>query len=157
MAETQTDHQTVMDDYAALWNGDYDRLAVLADDVTIVDPSTPDGVVRSRAAFETHLRAVHNAFPDFTLHVEQFVSDGETVMVEWTMRGTLTSPYYGAPPTGEQMEVTGMSTETIRDGQLIESRMYYNQQDANQQLGLTPSQLLRRAPSLVGSKLRGRW
>ena len=57
----------VIDEYEALWNGEFSRIDVVADSASVYDPAAPDGVVHGRDAVDTHLRETFRAFPDFEL------------------------------------------------------------------------------------------
>ncbi|WP_211694128.1 nuclear transport factor 2 family protein [Natronomonas salina] len=89
MAQTQADVKEVIADYEALWNGDFSKLEVVAESADVYDPAAPDGEVHGREPFEAFLRETREAFPDFTLQTQEMLVEDETVMVEWTVAGTL--------------------------------------------------------------------
>lgn len=155
MAQAQADVKAVITDYEALWNGDFSKLDVVAESAVVYDPAAPDGEVHGRDAFEAFLRETREAFPDFTLHTEEMLIDGETVMVEWTVTGTLESEYYGAPPSGRSMEIQGMAKTIVRDGQVQRDRLYYDQKDMLAQLGFAFPAVIFLLPKLVWGKLAG--
>lgn len=155
MAQAQADVEAVITDYEALWNGDFSKLDVVAESAVVYDPAAPDGEVHGRDAFEAFLRETREAFPDFTLHTEEMLVDGGTVMVEWTVTGTLESEFYGAPPSGRSMEIQGMAKTIVRDGQVQQDRLYYDQKDMLAQLGFAFPDVIFLLPKLVWGKLAG--
>ena len=60
------------------------------------------------------------AFPDLKFEIDDFVAQGEDIVVRWTARGTNTGDYFGMPRDGQADEITGMNTWTTRDGKAIE-------------------------------------
>jgi steroid delta-isomerase-like uncharacterized protein len=152
-----TDAGAVVSEYEALWNGDSSNLDILSENVVLLDQAVPEGRLQGRAAFEKHLRTVHEAFPDFELRTIRMVAEDETVMLEWSMTGTLERGFYAAPPTGRRMEVEGMSTMRVRDGRVEEDRLYYDDRVLYDQLGLSFPGIIRVFPGLVRKKLAGRW
>lgn len=76
-------------------------------------------------------------------------------MVEWTVTGTLESEFYGAPPTGRTMEIDGMAKTVVKDGQIHEDRLYYDQKEMLEQLGFSLPDVVFLAPKLVWAKLTG--
>jgi steroid delta-isomerase-like uncharacterized protein len=72
------------------------------------------------------------AFPDARFTVEDMVAEGDRVAARLTMRGTHNGPLMGAPATGREVVVTGMSIERIVDGKIVEG---WNVNDALGMLG----------------------
>lgn len=155
MGAAASDVEAVIEAYEALWNGDYSKLEVVSDTVAVYDPAAPDGEVHGRDAFEAFLRETRGAFPDFTLRTHEMLVEGDTVMVEWTVTGTLENEFYGAPPSGRTMEIMGMAKTTVKEGQISEDRLYYDQKDMLAQLGFSFPDVLFLAPKLVWGKLAG--
>lgn len=155
MAQIQSDLEATIADYEALWNGDFSKLDVVAESAVVYDPAAPDGEVHGRDAIEAFLRETREAFPDFTLRTQTMLADDETVMVEWTVTGTLENEFYGAPPSGRSMELRGMAKTVVRDGQIQEDRLYYDQKEMLAQLGFTVPDILYLLPTLLKAKLIG--
>lgn len=126
-----------MNDYTALWNGDFSQLDVAAEDVTIYHDAAPEGVIHGREALEAFVHEFHSAFPDFHIAVDDWISSDEVVMKEWTMTGTHEGEFNGISPTGREIESTGMAKVLIADGRVEEDRLYYNPQLLVEQLGIT--------------------
>jgi predicted ester cyclase len=76
---------------------------------------------------KTAVRHLHAAFPDFSLTIEDIISDGDKVWVRLTGRGTHTGSFGPLPPTGKILEPTGKKFEItvidigrFKDGKLVE-------------------------------------
>ena len=84
--------------------------------------------------------------PEFTDHpptrffdVEETISDGDQIIVRWTARGTNTGDYFGIPPSGKPIEITGMNSWVTRDGKAIEGWVNRDDMGLMQQLGVIPT------------------
>lgn len=137
MAKTSaTKIESLMSDYTELWNGDFSKLDVVAESVEIYHHAAPDGVIHGREALKGFIHEFHSAFPDFHIAVDDWISSDEIVMKEWTMTGTHEGEFNDIPPTGREIESTGMAKILIADGKVQEDRLYYNPQVMVEQLGL---------------------
>ena len=107
--------------YEESWNsGD---LAVvdelLAEDFVnheVVGDTTPHRQLYKRAVVETR-----SAFPDWTLSIEEMITEGDLVVARWRAQGTHTRELGGLPPpTGDRLVVRGISIARVRDGKIVE-------------------------------------
>jgi predicted ester cyclase len=88
----------------------------------------PDLIEHSNApligtGFETmkqRLIAVRNAFPDAHLEIEDLAASADKVWWRWRFTATHRGEFMGIPPTGNQVETTGVSIERIADGKIVE-------------------------------------
>ena len=85
-----------------------------------------------RAGMET-MRA---AFPDMSATVEDTVSEGDTVAMRITLRGTHEGEFMGREPTGKTIEVGSMIFTRIEDGKIVERWAQPNTLGLFQQLGI---------------------
>jgi predicted ester cyclase len=69
-------------------------------------------------------------FPDVVSTIEDLIAEGDKVVARWRSRATHRGEYMGIPPTGEEVEFTGISVYRIEGGKIAES---WNSED---QLGL---------------------
>lgn len=99
--------------------------------------------VRGLDGVKQFTSAVHSAFSNFGLTVEDLIADGDRVAARWTMRGThtapLTLPGMSLPPTGKQITVSGISICRVAAGKLVEERVQGDWMGMMQQLGAIPS------------------
>ena len=77
------------------------------------------------------------AFPDGRGEILNLVASGETVVVEWIVRGTNAGPYDGRPPTGRKFARRGCSVAEVEGGKIVGYRDYFDRQTLTEQLGLT--------------------
>jgi steroid delta-isomerase-like uncharacterized protein len=92
----------------------------------------PDGV----RAFVSSIRS---AFPDLEFDVRDLIAEGETVVVRWVARGTHEGEFQGIPPTGETIEMTGITIERFEDGRIVEGWTNRDALGMLQQLGVVPA------------------
>lgn len=85
MTEPTTAIEEGMNDYEALWNGDFSKTDVLAQSVVVRSPTT--GEVQGREGVEQVIREMHSAFPDFHIATEEMLAGDDVVMLEWTITG----------------------------------------------------------------------
>lgn len=138
MAQITPDVEQIVNDYVDVWNeGNYGQIPdVVTESVAIYDPGAPGGEVHGREGFEAFLREVRTGFPDFHIAVDDVLAGDDVVMAEWTATGTHEGEFNDVPPTGREIDMTGMSKILIADGKVEEDRIYYDRQELFEQLGL---------------------
>ena len=62
--------------------------------------------------------------PDLRVITEHSVENGEWVANRYTIRGTHTGDFFGAAPTGERFEISGIDMVRVVDGLLVEHWAY---------------------------------
>ena len=82
------------------------------------------------------------AVPDGKLTHEDEVVAGDTVMTEGTLTGTHTgtfrTPQREIPASGNRVTLRYASVKEIRDGKIASERLYFDQLELLQQLGVLP-------------------
>jgi predicted ester cyclase len=63
---------------------------------------------------------LRSAVPDLEISVEDQVADEEKVACRVTIRGTFVAPYAGILPTGEQIDLGGVSVFRLENGKVVE-------------------------------------
>lgn len=61
------------------------------------------------------------AFDNLTFTIEDTVTEGDTVSVRTTMRGTHVGPFAGAPASGNAFRVAGCDVFKLRDERIVEA------------------------------------
>lgn len=61
------------------------------------------------------------AIPDAHLEIDDLLVDGDTVATRWTLTGTHQGDLMGISPTGNDIHVSGMTLDSIEEGNLVES------------------------------------
>ena len=120
---TTTHESTIRRLYQAVVNDDRPEVAdelvapdfvVHADGTDAVDPTVgPD-------AFREGARLLKQACPDFAIHIQEVLVDGDRVAARWTTTGTHTRPFLGAQPTGRRVGHWGIVIYRFEDGKVAE-------------------------------------
>ena len=117
----------------------YDEL--LAANFVYHDPGMP--AVRTLQQLKEFHRGEHAAFPDIHVTVEDEIADGDKLVQRWTLRGThrgdLIEPQGVIPPTGKQVQVSGISILRLAGGKMVEQWIHGDNLGFLQQLGLIPA------------------
>ena len=103
------------------------------------DPSSPPGMSSDVEGAKRFVEMYRNAFPDLQITVEDMIAEGDKVVMRWTARGTHQGELMGIPPSGKQVEVTGINIDRIEGGKFIESWSNYDTLGMMQQIGAIPS------------------
>jgi steroid delta-isomerase-like uncharacterized protein len=111
---------------------------VYAPDFVGHDPTMPEGL-RGIEAARQFAAGMRSAFPDLTCTVEDQIAEGDKVVTRWSASGTHQGETEElGPPTGNRMEITGISIERISEGKVVESWDNYDAMGMMQQLGHIP-------------------
>ena len=101
-------------------------------DPTLTDlPSGPEG--------DRHVvNLYHGAFPDGQITVEDQIAEGDRVVTRWTGRGTHQGELLGVPPSGNRVEIAGMTINRVSGGKIAETWTNYDALGMMQQIGAIP-------------------
>lgn len=117
---------------------------LIAEGVVFVSPYTAKPI-HGRTGLRAMLAGIHAAFPDFYLHEEELLGEGDLVASRWVAGGTHTGgDFNGVPPSGRRFEITGMSIYRVRDGRIVEGWVNDDTYLMRAQLGFIPE------PAAVG-------
>jgi ketosteroid isomerase-like protein len=109
-------------------------------DVVTIDPST---TMQGFEAFLQHQRIFLTAFPDAQAELVRFAETGDTVMVEGVFSGTHTGPLQSPAgdvlASGRPLRLPFAEVAVVRDGLIVERRVYFDQLLMAIQLGLMPA------------------
>lgn len=95
--------------------------AIYADDIRLWSAIGPD--VRGKSAAVAHLRELFAALPDEHMTLDTIVSDGDTVVIEVTSRGT--------DPQGASYEIAFTEVFRVSDHRVREIRTYIDPDDVH--------------------------
>ena len=79
-------------------------------------PGFPAGLEGAKAIHRTTLTGM----PDFHTKIEDLIGEGDLVAARIRMTGTHTGEFFGIPPTGKHVDVTGMYFARIAGGKIVE-------------------------------------
>jgi steroid delta-isomerase-like uncharacterized protein len=60
------------------------------------------------------------ACPDLVINIKEQFVEGNKVVTHWTCAGTHTETFYGTPPSGNAIRLTGISIDSIENGKIKE-------------------------------------
>lgn len=111
-------------------------LAFTAPDATL------NGQPMGREGDKHRAEMLSTAFPDQHYELQELVAEGDTLVVRWRMTGThrgeLVGPTMTIPPTGERLDIWGMSMYRIEDGMASEIWERFDMLEFLRQLGVLP-------------------
>lgn len=136
------DNTTLVRELFEAWNNrDYDAVAErVAPDCTMMDMGNgrtlqgPDG-------FLEFSKALFAALPDVQFSLDHLMTQGDTVVIEYTGRGTHTGdlvlPAGTIPATGRSLTVHACEVDEVENGKIQKARVYVDSGAIMAQLGLT--------------------
>ena len=83
------------------------------------------------------LQGIRTAFPDVTIVADDYVAEGDTVVVRATLRGTHRGEFLGIPATGRPVQATIVDFIRIEDGLIAEQWGGPDVFDMLRQIGVT--------------------
>lgn len=100
--------------------GDFDViLELFAPDYVEHDPAS-DAEIRGHEGVRRDLSNYQSAFSDIEITVEDQIAEDDRVATRLTVRATHVEEFFGIPPTGNRIEVSGTVIQRISDGKLAE-------------------------------------
>lgn len=111
---------------------------VVASDYVAHDPNSPEGTGGGADGAKQFVETYRSAFPDLRMTIEDLIAEGDKVVVRWTARGTHQGELMGIPPSGNRVEVTGISVDRIEGGKFVEGWSSYDALGMMQQIGAVP-------------------
>lgn len=112
--------------------------AIISPDVIFYAPTSPEPL-RGVDGYIAVLDMMRGAMPDVRWEAEEFIAEGDKVMIRFTMSGTQTGPFMGMPATGKAVEVTAMNIYQLKDGKIIREHGLPDLFTMLQQLGAMPA------------------
>lgn len=124
---TEENKALVRREQEELWNhtGDLDAAGDL------FAPELADAARQEAADFR-------RGFPDVVSTIEDLVAEGDRVAARWRARATHLGQYAGIPPTGKEVEFTGISMYRIEEGEIAESWTVEDDLGLMRQIGAVP-------------------
>ena len=96
--------------------GNFEALDAIVSPDYVLHPEDIRGVEGLREMVE----AYRSAIADLRITIDQQFTEGDHVATRYTIRGTHTGDLMGAPPTGRDVEFTGITISRCRDGRIAE-------------------------------------
>jgi steroid delta-isomerase-like uncharacterized protein len=130
---------TLVSDLAAAWNA-HNAEGVLAfyapeyEGLDVADPAPQYGLDGARESAARYL----GAFPGLHVRVEETIVQGDRVVVFWRAWGKHEGAMLHIPATGREVEVSGVSLLTVRDGKVVRARQVWDVAALLRGIGLLP-------------------
>jgi predicted ester cyclase len=74
-------------------------------------------------------------FPDVISTIGELIAEGDKVVARWRSRATHQGDYMGIPPSGKEVEFTGISVYRIEEGKIAQSWSVEDQLGLMRQIG----------------------
>jgi steroid delta-isomerase-like uncharacterized protein len=110
---------------------------IVASDYVLHDPAIPEEVSGPEGV-KQFVQMYRSAFPDTHITVEDQIAEGDDVVTRWTGRGTHQGELFGIPPSGNQVEISGITGDRFSGGKGVESWTNYDSLGLMQQIGAIP-------------------
>lgn len=91
---------------------------LVAPELVFHSPYAP--TLRDRDSFMGMLEAVHTALRGFKLVEHEIMAEGALVATRWMVHATHEGELGGMPPSGQKVEVSGLSIYRIANGKIVE-------------------------------------
>lgn len=145
------DIQQIVNSVVELWNTGNAEIAkkIYTDDCQRIDPNL-SAETRGGAGVAGYVAEVRSAYPDFKLEVTDTVSEGDRLVVHWTVTGTHRGTFRGIAPTGKRIKISGVTLTRIENGKLAEDRVYFDRLTMFEQLGVVPEAIQSQTKGATG-------
>ena len=123
--------------YHSIWNER--RLEfiplVIADTHALGDPTVAGGAT-GPTAYRRQVERFLTGLPDLRFDVHETISEGDRMVVYWTISGTHRGEFLGVPATNRKVAFSGITINQIRNGQIIESTVFWDGLGLLEQFGV---------------------
>ena len=85
-----------------------------------VDHTNPPGMQKGIDGHKAIVRLFRSVFPDLEWRIDDLIAEGDKVVARTTMRGTQRGEFFGIPPTGKVVEMTGVHVLRVADRKIVE-------------------------------------
>jgi len=123
--------------YHSIWNERRMEFIplVIADTHALGDP-TVSGRGVGPESYQRQVERFLTGLPDLRFDVEETISEGEKLVVSWTITGTHRGEFLGVPPTNRRVVFSGITINQIRNGKIIESTVIWDGLGLLEQFGI---------------------
>ena len=96
----------------------------------------PTDEIKGADAIKGLFASYREGFPDFHVHIDERVADGDRMIQAFTLTGTHRGEFLGIPATGKTVEVHGFVFSRFVDGRIAEEWEVIDQLTFLEQLGV---------------------
>jgi steroid delta-isomerase-like uncharacterized protein len=134
MSSTEANKSAVRNCFENASKGNFDELPSIVTPDYVVHPDEvrgPDGLAEM-------VQGYRDAFADLSVTVEHQFTEGDYVATRTTIRGRHDGDLMGTPPTGRQVEFTGLTISRCTDGKIAEEWELIDTVGLLRQIGALP-------------------
>lgn len=103
------------------------------DDVTVV---TSSGNVTGLDDFKAYYANYINGFSDGEFSIINAFGNGDNLVKHWNFKGTHDGEFFGVPPTGKKVDISGTTLVKMKDGKIAAEQDHMDFLSFYTQLGL---------------------
>jgi steroid delta-isomerase-like uncharacterized protein len=123
--------------YHSIWNERrFDFIDVVIADTHALGDPTVEGRGVGPDSYRRQVERFLTGLPDLHFHVDDTISEGDKMVVSWTITGTHRGEFLGVPPTNRRVVFSGITINQIRDGKIIESTVIWDGLGLLEQFGV---------------------
>ena len=123
--------------YHSVWN---ERRLEYIDQVIAETHALGDPTVSGRgvgpSAYRRQAERFFTGLPDLKFIVDDTISEGDKLVVYWTINGTHRGEFLGVPPTNKRVSFTGITINQIANGKILESTVIWDGLGLMKQFGV---------------------
>ena len=134
MSGSEANKAAVRDCFDNASRGNFDALPQIVTEDYVLHPEG----IRGADGLREMVEGYRAAFADLTVTVEHQFTEGDYVATRYTLRGRHEGELMGMPPTGNNIEVTGLTISRCRDGRIEEEWELVDVQSLLSQVGALP-------------------
>src|SRR5215472_4075190 len=108
---------------------------VIADTHALGDPTVAGGAT-GPSAYRRQVERFLTGLPDLHFEVDETVTEGDRLVVYWTISGTHRGEFLGVPATNRKVSFSGITIYQIRNGRIIESTVIWDGLGLLEQFGV---------------------
>ena len=107
-------------------------------DPNFFDHTNPPDMQHGVTGHKAIVALFRASFPDLQWQIDDMLADGDRVVIRTTMRGTQRGEFFGIPPTGKHVIVSGTHMLRLADGKIVEHWGNNDDLGLMRQLGVIP-------------------
>src|SRR3954452_4463814 len=99
---------------------------VLDPNFVCYDLNSESGEVGGAETIKGEIEYFRNAVSDLTYTIEDQIAEDDKVVTRYTVSGTHQGEFFGVPPTGKRISMSGMSIDRFEGGKMVEEWPEYD-------------------------------
>jgi steroid delta-isomerase-like uncharacterized protein len=128
--------------YQEVWDavvnkGELDKINETYFDMNVTMISTPENIVGIEA-FKDYYKNFLAGFTDVKFSFVDVIAQEDKIVKHWNFKAKNTGEFYGMPPTGKDVDVSGVTLAIMKDGKIAQEQDFMDSYVLMQQLGLAP-------------------